>query len=155
MFLDCELMFIKLLIFYRLNGFLFPGPPIRFESPGSEICCLGTEPRNRNSPSCSNPLGIPNTDLDSHHLRASSLPCVLGAATPRALGCAISWHWFPESTLDSLKNSVSPWWFFWWIYLTPALGWDSARYWGHSGSSNDTLYPQLSIEFCAGHKGSP
>ena len=54
----------------------------------------------------------------SHYLQSSnnlifySLPCVLGAATPRALGCAISGHWFPESTLDSLKSSVAPWWFF-------------------------------------------
>lgn len=38
------------------------------------------------------PPGGPNTDLDSHHLKASSLPCVLGAATPRALGYAISGH---------------------------------------------------------------
>ena len=41
------------------------------------------------------------------------------------------------------------------LHLTPALGHDSARHWGHSGDSNDTFCPQLCMELCAGHKGSP
>lgn len=76
-----------------------PAPLIRFESSGSELCCLGTEPRSRksDSPSCFKPQRIPDTDL----VTVSELPlCHVFSRWPthRALELTLSACWFTAST---------------------------------------------------------